>query len=941
MKMQHLKFLLWGYETQVFAVNGKLSINISLAVSTKQLDEMIVQAYGTTTRRLNTGNITRVSGADIEKQPVSNPLAALQGRVPGLLISQTTGVPGSSFTVEIRGKTNLDLGLSRNDPLFVIDGVPFEAGNLPISQIPSSANNPNSISEGGLSPLNSINPADIESIEVLKDADATAIYGSRGANGVILITTKKGKAGKTKVTVNMYTGLSNVTRTMGLLNTQQYVAMRREAFLQDGTAMTITNAPDVLVWDTTRYTDLKELLIGNQATSTDIQTSISGGNASTQFLVGGGYHRETNVYSSELSDRRGSVLFNVNHSSPDKKFNVSFHGNYSSDKNQLLNTDMTRYINLPPNLMLYDAAGNLAWQEKGVNFSSVGSAINPLSALQRKYSSNTSHVSGRSLFSYKILKTLLAKITIGYTDRRSDETSMSPRSSIAPSSSALASASFSNSYDKSWIIEPRAEYNVNIKRLKISALLGGSWQGRENKGTLINATNYTNDLLLNSPNGAGVVTATDRFFQYRYVAFFGRANINWDDKYIVNVSARRDGSSRFGPEKQFANFGAVGLAWIFSNELFIQKRSGFLSYGKLRGSYGITGNDQINDYKFYDLWNNTTTYQSNPGFAPEALFNPGYNWETNKKFEIGLELGFVKDRILFLSSYYRQRSGNQLISYNLPSQTGFSSIIRNQPALVENSGIELSLVTKNFSAKNLTWTSSVSLSVPKNRLISFPGLESSSYANNYQEGKSLTVIYGYRFLGVDPATGVYQFEDLDKDGLITSSNDKQFLGNIDPKFYAGLQNSISFNNFQFDIFFEFRNQIGTNYQGIFFTYVPGGPTNQPMLVLDRWQKPGDVAIVQRYTNSVTSAAAIGSRTRLVASDGIYSDASFVRLKNLALAYNVPEESLRRIKVESFRFYISAQNLATFTDYIGSDPETQNINRLPPLRTIVAGMQLTF
>jgi hypothetical protein len=322
------------------------------------------------------------------------------------------------------------------------------------------------------------------------------------------------------------------------------------------------------------------------------------------------------------------------------------------------------------------------------------------------------------------------------------------------------------------------------------------------------------------------------------------------------------------------------------------------------------------------------------------LFNPQYNWEKNKKFEAAVETGWFKDRIFFSAAFYRNRSSNQLISYRLPSQTGFTSVIKNLPALVQNSGIELMLQSTNISAKSWKWKTTFNMTLPENKLISFPGLAASPYSSQYVEGRSLTVLKKFRYTGVDPATGLYSFEDVNKDGMITSSADMQLLGNLDPKFYGGLGNTVTWRQWQLDIFFEYRKQKGPNYLSVIAQYYPPGFVfNQPTLVLDRWQKPGDQATVQRYT--ATAGIAFQASARLNASDGIYSDASFIRCKNISLVYELPAIVLKRLKVESIRFSLQAQNVFIITGYKGADPETQNFYQLPTMRTIVGGVQLTF
>ncbi|WP_276504447.1 SusC/RagA family TonB-linked outer membrane protein [Terrimonas pollutisoli] len=937
-----------GYQTTEEPNNERGQITIILKQKITELDQVLIQAYGTTTRRLNTGSIAKLSGEDIRRQPVSNPLAALQGRIPGLVITQTSGVPGSSFNVEIRGRSSLDLSLSRNDPLFIIDGVPFEPGNLPASQLVSAANKPRSTNEGGLSPLNTINPADIESIEVLKDADATAIYGSRGAGGVILITTKKGVVGKTSVAVNTSAGFSRAARTMDMLTTAQYLSMRREAMANDGFTpqkdfpYSDGYAPDLLVWDTTVFIDYKKELIGNTAHSSDAQLSLSGGNSTTRFLMAGNFHRETNLFSRSLTDNKAGLHFNISHSSANKKFSASLAGFYTSDKNNLLQKDLTQFLNLPPNFKMYNNAGHPNWVQDGIlvhnldmSFASI-----PAAELLKKYKALNENLSSNLLLSYSILPGLVAKASLGYNRFLTDENSIIPKAALSPQSNELASSNFAKSSSSGWIIEPQLHWSKKIAKGIVTLLAGTTLQERKYSATSIASTNYTNDLLLTSLDAAGLVNASNSYSQYRYTAFFGRFNYNWQNKYILNLTGRRDGSSRFGPGNRFANFSSIGMAWIFSDEPFFKKLSNIVSFGKLRASYGSTGNDQIGDYKYLDRWRAAfNTYQGYPGLVPSALYNPNYQWEFNKKLEVAIEWGFIRDRIFLSAAYYRNRSNNQLVSFKLPNQSGFSSIIQNLPALVQNTGLEFSLTSKNFTTNKFNWTTSFNLTFPRNKLVSFPGLAESGYAAVYKEGLPLSIFSGFNHLGVDPATGVYTVQDINNDGQFDNS-DYKVPGNTDPKYYGGIQNSFTYRSFELSLFFEGRKQLGKNYLASLLGNQPGLATNQPVGVLDRWRHPGDITTVQKFSSSYSGTAAFGAYY-FRNSNAIYTDASFIRLKTIYAAYNIPSHFLKKANIESLRIYLQAQNLFTITSYLGSDPETQDILVLPPLKTIAFGIQLKF
>jgi TonB-linked SusC/RagA family outer membrane protein len=923
-----------GYATREVSIINRVSIDIVLHRVINSLDEAVVIAYGKTTRRFNTGNVSKVNGEDISKQPVSNPLAALQGRVPGLVITQTSGLNGASFKVQIRGQSSLFQG---SDPLYIIDGVPYAAGNAALNQIS------NSTSTAGLSPLNLINPSDIESVEVMKDADATAIYGSRGANGVIFITTKKGSSGKTKFNFNFYTGASTVTRTMDFLNTEQYLEMRREAFKNDGIIPNTSNAPDLTLWDTTTYVDLKKLLIGGTANTFDAQTSFSGGNSYTQFLISGGYHRQTTVFPNSLADQRASMHLNLNHFSEDKKFSLNLSTTFSSDKNELNRQDLTPYaLTSPPIIKLYDSAGNLNFIEKGVEYrTTLGS--NPLALSNNTYTGNFQNLISSLQLNYRLMPGLYCRTNLGYNLIYGDEVSTSPSTSIDPYTGQLPYSYFANKKQKSWSVEPQLDYSASLGKAHINILAGMTWQEIETQGTYTYARNYTSDIFINSISAAGLVTPSNSFSEYRYNAFFGRINFNWATKYVLNLTGRRDGSSRFGPANQFSNFGAAGIGWILSNEKFFKKfDSKNNTFLKIRGSYGITGNDQIGDYKFIDTWTSSaTTYQGTTSLNPTSLFNEDYSWEINRKLEAAVEIGILKDKILFSAAYFRNQCGNQIVNYTLPIQTGFSSIGKNLDALIENKGLELQLTTNIPIGKNLKWSTVFNLTFAKNKLLDFPDLETSSYATTFIIGSSVSARRKYHSLGVNPQTGIAEVQDADQSGTI-NTNDRIIIVNTDPRFYGGLQNTFTYKNFQLDIFLDFRKQKGANYLFSLSNTVPGYRfSNQPSIVLNRWQKPGDISDIQRFTSSASSQAYNNAIRYVVNSDVVYSDASFIRCKNLTLSYQLPKQWIKSLKAENFRLYITAQNLFVITNYVGADPENQSLFILPPLKTITGGIQFNF
>ncbi|HEY0068149.1 MAG TPA: TonB-dependent receptor plug domain-containing protein, partial [Flavisolibacter sp.] len=493
-----------GYQPAEVLLKGK-QITIRLQTEIANLNESIVIAYGTTTRKLNTGSVTRVTGEEIRRQPVTDILATLQGRVPGMILTQSSGVAGSAFAIEIRGRTALDPVLSGNDPLMVIDGITFEAGNMSLNQIASAVNNPRDITQGGMSPLSMLNPADIESIEVLKDADATAIYGSRGANGVLLITTRKGRAGRPRISAGIYAGRGKSTNTLPMLDTRQYVEMRREALANDRLLPDTRNAPDLLLWDTTRYTDFRELLTGGAAHMTDAYASVSGGSDRTRYYLNTAYHKEGSVFPGDFGFSRKTVRLSADHGSEDKKLLLSAQAAYASGRNRLPQNDLSLFLNLPPNMILHDSAGGLAWEDKGVAFASF-SFSNPLATLLKTYTLDNDFLSGSLQAAWEILPGWKLRAVAGYNSLSAAEVLIQPRAAFSPASNPKPYSHFADRTLHSWMAEPRLEWNRKIGRGRLDVLLGSTWQERRIRSKYVTATGYTDDHLLGSRDAAGNIS---------------------------------------------------------------------------------------------------------------------------------------------------------------------------------------------------------------------------------------------------------------------------------------------------------------------------------------------------------------------------------------------------------------------------------------------------
>ncbi len=915
-----------GYKRQKIAVAGRNFIPITLEAEENALQEVVINAgYYTTTGRERTGNIAKVTAEELELQPVTNPLEALQGRMAGVEIVQQTGVPGAAPSIRIRGQNSLRNTFDDNGnlPLYIVDGMPLNSSPM-FSQNQMLGNI-------GIDPLNTLNVSNIESIEVLKDADATAIYGSRGANGVILITTKSGEGLKkeTEVSARFYTGVSRVSHFVDLLNTEQYLNLRHQAFENDGVEPNEVNAYDLLVWDQNRYTNWQKKLFGGTASLSNMNLNVSGSGDRTSYLVGASYQKQGTVFPGDFSYQKKTFNFNLNHHSEDQKFKMNLSANYGIDENDLFSsaTFVRSAFSLPPNApAIYNEDGSFNWE---------GSTwTNPFATLENEGQGNMNNLIANMGLEYKLGGGLQIKTSLGYTRLNSEETYKIPIQSYDPAVwDYISNRSQHSLIDRtSWIAEPQLTYIKSFNNHQIEALIGGTFQESINSNLRMTATGYSNPHLIGNLAAADAVEVNeDREIEYKYNAIFARIGYNWKHTYFLNLTGRRDGSSRFGPGKRFANFGAIGAAWIFSKERFIEENLSFLSFGKLRGSYGRTGNDQIGDYRYLDA------YEATPGpggLYPTQLTNPNFSWEINKKFETGMQLGFIKDRINLNVSWYRNRSSNQLVGYPLPATTGFTSVEANLAATVENTGWEVELSTLNFTGKHLRWQTSFNLSLPENKLVKFDNIEETSYQNIYRVGKSLNLGILYNFQGVDPETGLYTVEDVNEDGRY-DYDDRIVTKDIGRQYFGGLHNQLDYKGFSLGFLVEFVKQKGYKLSAT----PPGRLGNTLPHQVQLGSQGENLPTVQTASQSVYALLAYNNYA--YNSDFAITDASFIRLKTLSLGYSVPKKLLKITGLKQLEIFLHGQNLFTLTDYVGLDPQQTNSYTLPALQSITGGFQLNF
>jgi len=916
---------------------------ITLKASVGKLDQVQVTAYGTTTKRLNTGNITTISGKEIAENPVPNVLQALQGRVPGLFIQQQSGQAGSPFTINIRGQSSLQsVANGANQPLIIVDGVQYPGGKLPLQ--PFGQN----LSVVGSNFLNYLDPQSIASVDVLKDADATAIYGSRGAYGVILITTKRGLPGEAKLTVNHYTGVSVAGNTPKFLSLQQYLDMRREAFKNDGATPGSNDLDLNGTWPQDRTTDFQHILMGAKAVTSSTNATYSGGAGNISYLFGGNYNVQNNIQRSAGNNKSTGLNFNLNSTSKNGKFAITLVNSYSSTINTQAPVDFS--LSGPGSITSAPNAPSLINPDGSLNWDDYPS--NPLATLNQVYKNVTNNLTSATQLRYKPLDGLTLNAGFNYNKIFGRETRIQPSSYFNPNTSFLTTSNL-NLYDQStWTVEPNANYTRKLgKKGALSVTTGATLQGYSGYNDITLGSNFISDALLNDPTSAQTTSISTRYNQTlrRYLGYFGIINYNWDNKYIIDLNGRRDGSSKFGINNQFGSFGSVGAAWIISEENWFRKRLPFISFAKLKGSYGTTGGDAIQDYLTLNTYSKASAYQGSLGLAPTALANPYLQWEKALKKDIGLNLEFFKGRVSFEGDYYDTRVNNQLVQQFLSSVTGFCGITTNRDAVIHSYGFEFILATHQIAGKNFSWTTTINGTIPKSILVSYPGLQTAGPVN-FVIGKSTNGVRVYQYLGVNPQTGSYNFSNrngvvsdgssLNGAGALDPNVDKTQFIDLNPKFFGGITNSFRYKNFTLDMLITITNRMGRNAltqepysPGIFIA--PG--VNPTTTVLTRWQKPGDNTNVARFSQAFSSYR---SYITLRSSSGAYSNAAYGRLQNANLSYAFPANLVKKAGLSALKIYVQGQNLITVSKYGDFDPENLD-SGMPPLRTITGGITLTL
>ncbi|MBV9962158.1 MAG: TonB-dependent receptor [Parafilimonas sp.] len=906
-----------GYATQEVTATGE-ALNIQLTQTSAALNEVVVVGYGTSTKRKLTGNIAKIKGEDIENIPVPNFTQALQGRAAGVFVESQSGKVGEGMKIRIRGAGSIN---ASNDPLYVIDGIPINSDN-------SYSGNP----------LADINFNDIESFDILKDAAAKAIYGSRGSNGVIIITTKKGKAGRTNINADLQYGINRPTHLRGFLNANQYVDLLIEAAHNrddiDGYAY---DDPDS--W--TRYakykmdgysgysdwrknetnTDWQKQAFNYQANTYSANISASGGTDKTKFYTSLGYDNEDGI---EIGNnfRRISGRLNLDQTVSDKfKLGV----NLSLSQTFAARVPGDQEFTSPLQMVAFSPITPVRNKQGKLYNEPVTTYPNPLVDYENSHYNSVSYRSIGSVYGqYNFVPSFFFRSEFGYDIlNQNDDSYYGPESYYGAGIGGLGESDWFKSL----------VYNTNnyftFKKIydkhDFEATAGMSYQDYTDDYANVKGQDFPAPQLEKLGSAGTIIGGTSASNEKTVLSYFGRVSYAFDEKYLLYLSGRFDGSSVFGAHNKYGFFPAVSAGWILSQEDFL-KNSKTINFLKLRASYGLTGNDDIPYYSSLGLWQGAS-YGGVSGLTPYQLANPNLEWEKEHEFDVGVEFGFFKNSLNGELDYYDRKTTGLLYNVPPPGSSGFGQF----PPLInigsmDNRGVEIVLNSDNIVSKNLKWSTSFNLSYNRNRILKLDGKttiipsDNPRYLNSLVVGQSIGVYYGPKYAGVDPQNGDALY--YTQDGKTTNQyNDAGnfIVGDPNPDWIGGITNDITYKGFELNFLFQgvFGNQV-ENGGAVFMTNGFQTWDNQTSDQLNRWQKPGDITNTPQLRLRLDNGEDASSRF-------IY-DASYIRLKNIMLAYNLPASILSRIKFQSLKLYVSAVNLLTFTKYPGWDPEVNTDGR---------------
>lgn len=899
-----LQFSFVGMKKQEVAVNGRRQINVTMEDENIDLGEVVVMGYSSDSKKLISGSFGLVNEDEIKTIPLRTIDGVLQGKAAGMTINQNSGTPGGQNSIKIRGGSSIN---ASNQPLIVIDGVPAITGSY--GQIGYSGQEIDALSD--------VNPNDIEQVTILKDASATAIYGSRASNGVILITTKKGSLQKTSVNLNTSYGWQTLPkeRLPELMNAAQWNEYKG------------TNVQGI---DTDWMSEILQV-----APTSNTEFSLSSGNDKTRLFLSGSYYNQEGTVKSTSFDRYSGRM-NVDHKLRD---NLTIGAGVSMmySKNTRVEGDQTLFGPLPNALSI--PAIYPVYNEDGT-YNELGPYANPVAIINETDNvAFTNRNNGNIYLEYKFLDgfTFTTKWSADiYNLREHGYDPVTTRQGAKYNGLGIEGTTYVSNLVSSNVLQYGTTLN---EKHNIEALAGYSFEKYARRSTYIEAIDFPNENFQYITSAGTIRAASAAALNRGMNSYFGQFKYNYLYKYIITLTARADGSSKFGENNRYGYFPAASAAWRMAEESFMSGHA-WISELKLRASYGLTGNDGISDFASLGLYGGGFNYGGNSGTAPTQLPNPDLKWETTTQTGFGVDFGIFEDRVMLNADVYFNKTKDLLLARPLPPTTGFSSIYANIGNL-ENKGIELVLNTENLQGA-FTWTTSLNFAANRNKVTKLyngqPIADLGRGSNWVMEGEPIGIFMGYNCLGVDPTTGNLVYEDISKDGMITSA-DLTKTGDPNPDFTIGMTNTFSFRNFDLSIFLQgvYGNDV---FNGTRIYLESGtGEDNQTTTMLRRWMQPGDITDVPR-----TGDGNISSR--------FIENGSYMRIKNVSLGYNFPKTLLKRAGLKTARVYVSGQNLFTFTSYSGMDPEVNyygNSNVVmgtdfftyPQSRTILLGINLGF
>lgn len=924
-----LVFSFIGYVSQEVEVGARKVVDVAMEADVEQLSEVVVTGYGSQLKQDLTGNIARVKGDELKTLPVQSFEQAIQGRAAGVFVETGNGKLGQGVKVRIRGASSVT---ADNQPLYVIDGVVMTSQNQ-------------SSSTAATNPLVDLNPNDIESIEVLKDASAGAIYGSRAANGVVIITTKRGKSGKTNFEVGYFTGVSSPTRRREWLNTAEFVELFTEAngglttglinrFNRYGAApATQPSGVPYASWNdpnSSLYVDTnwEDYAFRDDAGINQFDLSANGGNDKTRFFVSGSFSDQKGILVANEFDRINGRL-NLDHKVNDK---LSFGINFSLSKtvNKRLSADnafstpmqlvalspMTPVVD--PRTGLPSGALDLATGAPNTNFPIY---YNPL--LNNTYGQQTTTVFrnfGLLSAAYQIIPSLSFRTEFGYDLMNQNEDlyfgKETARNQGTPNGEGRSAWTQVFNYTTNSYFTFRKNFG---EVHDFDAILGMSFQESDNLYTSTTGQQFPSNAYKQITSAASITAGTSQRTAFSFLSYFSRANYKFKNKYLVGVSARVDGSSRFGANNRYGFFPAASVGWIITEESFLAD-NGIVDFLKLRASYGVTGNAEIGNFPAAGLYAGDAGYAGIPGQRPSQIENPDLKWEQTVQTDIGIDFGFLNSRITGELDYYIKSTDDLLLNVNLPGTSGFRTQTRNVGSL-ENRGFEIVINTQNLVG-DFKWSTSFNFARNINEVLDLDGqVIQGSFLSRTQEGDPIGIFFGPEYAGVDPANGDALYTLVNADGSRTTTNDYNAatlmkIGDPNPDYIAGLTNNLSYKGIELMFLFQgvFGNQV-YNGGGKFMSANGDFFDNQTKDQLRRWRNPGDITDVPQAR--LFGGNGVGESSRYM------SDATYIRLRTITLSYNLPSSLLAKVKLSRVRVFASGQNLLTFTDYNGWDPEVNS------------------